>query len=193
MPRGVSMQRQRCDARKYLYGARERTHHVVIRCHLLAGTLEVEFLCPFAGFGHCNVVVPVAWLVFVHDEFGIGEQLPAGLRIRQTGRVIGVHMGEQHLLDCCRIDSRGSEVLLQFAGGRKQIVPRACFDKREPAGREDRITVHRSASARTKVVVQDRIASPEMLPSIKLLPHLICSRRAAQRRGSRWGNQHDSA
>ena len=96
MTRRMAVQRHRGDARKHLDAAGEAVHHVVIRRHLLSGALEIQFLRAFAGPRHRRVVLPVARLVLVHHQLGIGKQFCARLRIGQPGRVVRMHVRQDH-------------------------------------------------------------------------------------------------
>src|SRR5262249_61946510 len=102
----VSVARDGADTGEDLPG-REQARAVLVGRGLLARALEIELLGALAGHGHLGVVEPVAWLVFVHDQLGVGKVLLPSLPIGQSGRVIGMPMAGQYRLACGPAKTRG--------------------------------------------------------------------------------------
>ena len=80
--------------------------------------------------------------------------MPVAMSV-EPGRVVGMHVREQHGLDVGGIDAGGLDVGQHLAGGGQQVVARAGLDQRETAGRVDQEGVDGGAARRAEVVGQD--------------------------------------
>jgi hypothetical protein len=154
MPGRVAVRRNGGHARKDLAGA-EQAHAVAIGRHLLACLLEEHLFLPLGAARHGGIVVPMARLVLVHHQLGIGEVAPAGGKVGEPRRMVRMHVREQDRLDLGGRNAGRREVHGQMPGGLAEIVARAGLHQRQPSRRAEQERVHRDDDRRPKGLGKD--------------------------------------
>jgi hypothetical protein len=108
----------------------EQSRPVPVGRDLFTAGHKIKLCRSLVDLGHRAVVEPVRQFVLVHDKFRVRKQELPVRHVGQAGRMIRVHVGQQHRIDRLRVDAGGSEVALNEAGGGLQVVARSSVDDR---------------------------------------------------------------